>query len=157
MENRIQFDFREVDTACLLSLRHQVLRTGLPIESACFPGDDEPSTRHFALFINESPDQRAEQVIGCASFMLNEWEGERAWQLRGMAIDTRYQNRGLGRNLLTAAEKAITKESPIRLFWCNARLPAVSFYEAQGWTIASDIFIIPDAGPHRRMTKRLPP
>jgi hypothetical protein len=43
------------------------------------------------------------------------------------------------------------------LLWCNARrtIPAAGFYQKQGWTIVSDIFEIPTAGPHVKMSKRL--
>ena len=44
---------------------------------------------------------------------------------------------------------------PVRLFWCNARVPALAFYQRQGWQIMSEQFDIPTAGPHRKMTKRL--
>ena len=46
------------------------------------------------------------------------------------------------------------RSSPPQL-WCNARTPAVGFYQRMGWAVVSDVFEIPTAGPHVRMTKRL--
>jgi len=37
----------------------------------------------------------------------------------------------------------------------NARVPAAGFYTKLGWTIASEQFEVPTAGPHYRMWKRL--
>jgi predicted GNAT family N-acyltransferase len=41
------------------------------------------------------------------------------------------------------------------LLWCNARTPAVRFYQKQGWTPVGEEFDVPLAGPHVRMFKRL--
>jgi predicted GNAT family N-acyltransferase len=134
----------------IIDLRHRVLRAGLPCESAIFPGDDAPDTIHFAAF----SDQR---IICCASFYLNTHRSEPAWQLRGMATDENHRGKGVGRALLSFAQASILNQSPIRLFWCNARVPAVPFYLSQGWRIDSEIFDIPTAGPHRVMVKNCSP
>jgi len=42
-----------------------------------------------------------------------------------------------------------------RLLWCNARVPAVGFYESLGWRVVSERFEIPTAGPHVKMVRRL--
>lgn len=87
--------------------------------------------------------------------MLDPYNGELAWRLRGMCTDTSYQSRGFGGKLLACAERAITKDSNLRLFWCNARVPALEFYQRHGWKVDSEEFDIPTAGPHRRMVKRV--
>ena len=86
--------------------------------------------------------------------MLNSYKEEPAWQLRGMCTDNLYQGRGFGGQLLVCAEAAILKNSDTRLFWCNARVPAIPFYQKHGWQVDSDVFDIPTAGPHRKMVKR---
>jgi GNAT superfamily N-acetyltransferase len=143
-----------VSVDMILDLRHRLLRAGLPAKEAQFPGDDDPLTWHFGLFATGSPDGNA-QVVSCASFMLNSYKDEPAWQLRGMATEGSHQGRGFGGKLLACAEGAILQQSNVRLFWCNARVPAISFYERQGWIVDSEQFDIPTAGPHRRMMKRL--
>ena len=138
----------------IIDLRHRLLRAGMPREAAQFPGDDDESTWHVGLFHPCPPDENA-RVVTCASFMLNTYKGESAWQLRGMCTDDAHQSKGFGGKLLAAAEKAIRSDSGVRLFWCNARVPALAFYERHGWLIDSDEFDIPTAGPHRKMSKRL--
>jgi GNAT superfamily N-acetyltransferase len=137
----------------IIELRHRLLRAGLPKESAQFPGDDIPTTWHIALF--NSPANNASPA-SCASFMLNSYQDQPAWQLRGMATDQSYQSKGYGGELLRCAEVLIVADSNIRQFWCNARVPAIRFYEKHGWRVDSEEFDIPTAGPHRKMVKRIP-
>jgi hypothetical protein len=35
--------------------------------------------------------------------------------------------------------------------WCNARTPAVRFYECAGFSVASDVFELPRIGLHVMM------
>jgi GNAT superfamily N-acetyltransferase len=135
----------------ILALRHSILREGLPLESACFEGDEAQTTFHFAAY---SPDSGG-SLVGCLSFMLSSFGHEPAWQLRGMAVDSPHQLRGVGRQLITHAEETVAREARAGLLWCNARLPAVGFYQKLGWTPVSAVFEIPTAGPHVKMTKRL--
>jgi GNAT superfamily N-acetyltransferase len=130
----------------LLDLRWKILRAGLPRESANFDGDDEPTTHHFGAFLDD-------EAIGCATFLRRDFEGEQAWQLRGMAVSPDHQRSGIGARLLDFAERFILQKSHANLLWCNARVPASKFYEGHGWRIVSDKFDIPSAGPHVRMIK----
>ena len=131
----------------IIALRHAELRTGLPLQTARFEGDEEPTTFHFGAFLADG------QNIGCASMMLTTYLGSPAYQLRGMATRKDWTGRGVGRALLAMAERTVREKTPIRQFWCNARTPAVGFYQKQGWTVVSDLFDIPSAGPHYRMAK----
>lgn len=72
-----------------------------------------------------------------------------------MATDATWQRHGLGQAVLQYAIQLVLESSPIRLFWCNARTPALDFYQRQGWIVRSDQFEIPTAGPHRKMTRRI--
>jgi len=129
----------------VVPLRHQVLRPGLPRETAIFAGDHDASTRHFAALIGT-------RVVCCASLMTSAWEGEPAWQLRGMATAPELQGTGLGAILLRHIDSFVLAHPP-RMLWCNARLAAVGFYQKSGWIVCSDQFIIEDVGPHHKMTK----
>ena len=129
----------------VIDLRHAVLRAGLPRKTAIFDGDDLPTSRHFVATSNG-------RIIGCVTLVLSEWEGQPAYQLRGMAVEPSLQRLGVGRKLLKAVDDFI-RATDIKHLWCNARTPAVPFYERHGWTIASDEFVVPTAGPHFRMTK----
>lgn len=139
---------RDVALDEIIDLRHENLRQGLPRDTAIFEGDRLPTSRHVAASIGG-------RVIGCATVHLNEWAGRPAWQLRGMAVAPDARGRGIGQALLEFLESALRAESPVRQLWCNARTPAVGFYERQGWRVVSEVFEIPTAGPHVRMTKRL--
>lgn len=142
-----------VDVNKVIDLRHRILRAGLPIEAAHFEGDREPHTHHIAACpVGEST------PICCASFMLNMFGRVPAWQLRGMATEPSYQGRGVGTQLLTWAEWLLKDEPEyayIETLWCNARQPAVKFYESNGWRRASRVFDIPTAGPHYEMVKNI--
>jgi GNAT superfamily N-acetyltransferase len=150
-----KIEIRRVGVEKILDLRHRILRAGLPPESACFEGDEEQTTLHLAAFVAEPSGRADHPAAGCLSLMLNSFEAEPAWQLRGMAVDEAHQGRGLGRELLERAEAAAASDGKTGLLWCNARLPAAGFYQKHGWAIVSDVFEIPTAGPHVKMSKRL--
>jgi GNAT superfamily N-acetyltransferase len=139
---------RQAQAQEIIPLRHRILRAGLPLEEAHFTGDTEASTRHVAAFDDSL-------AICCATFVLNLWEGEPAWQLRGMATDDAWQGHGLGQNVLQYAIDLVLESSTVRLFWCNARTPALDFYRRQGWEVRSEQFEIPTAGPHRKLIRRV--
>lgn len=144
-----ELEVRAATVGEIIVLRHAELRAGLPFEAANFDGDNAPDTLHFGAF------DPTGHNIGCASFMLNQYEGVAAYQLRGMASRKDLAKRGVGRALLAIAEGHILKHTPVRLLWCNARVPAVGFYEKQGWRVVSDEFVIPTAGPHRKMAREI--
>ena len=135
---------REARVEEIIPLRHRILRAGLPIEEAHFPGDRDATTCHVAAF-------EGSEAVGCATFVLNQWNGEPAWQLRGMATDAALRSAGIGAAVLRCAIELATARSPVRLLWCNARVPALKFYLRHGWKIVSDQFDIPTAGPHHKM------
>ena len=131
-------------------LRLAVLRPGRPIESAQFPGDDAPTTRHFGAF-------RQGHLLGIASLYLAEMPGRPGWpafQLRGMATAPEARGMGLGRALVHASI-AFACEGGVQMLWCNARSGAVAFYRKRGFEIVGGEFEIPDVGPHFRMVLRM--
>jgi GNAT superfamily N-acetyltransferase len=141
---------RRADAAELVDLRHRVLRLGLPRTDAIFDDDESPTSGHFGAFVEGV-------AVCCATFHLKPWQSAPAFQLRGMATDPDYRGRGVGRAVLDLAEKTMTADRQILQLWCNAREPAVPFYQNAGWAIASERFEIPTAGPHFRMAKRVVP
>ena len=149
------FEIRRVGVEMILNLRHRILRAGLPPESARFDGDEADTTLHWAAFALDAAGCAEEQAVGCLSLMLNSWAGEPAWQLRGMAVDEPLQRSGLGRELLARAEETAASLGTAGWLWCNARAPAIGFYQKLGWATVSEVFEIPTAGPHVKMSKRL--
>ena len=138
---------RRVDLEQIIDLRHAVLRQGLPRETAIFDGDQSNDARHYGAFDGG-------RLVGCATVHLNHWNGDPAWQLRGMAITPTHQSRGIGSRVLSFLETDLA-HTPVHQLWCNARVPAAPFYQKLGWTIVSDPFDIPTAGQHVKMTRRL--
>lgn len=124
--------------------RHRILRAGLPAEAARFAGDHNADTRHYAAVAGH-------EVVCCLSLMPSEWEGQPAWQLRGMATVGQQQGRGLGRRLLELAVAEARRDEQERVWWCNARTSAIGFYEKLGWQVRSEPFDVPTAGPHVKM------
>ncbi len=133
-----------IDVERILPIRQKVLRAGMPGLSPRFAGDDDPGTVHIAALIDE-------EVVGCVTFLKSTIEDRPAWQMRGMAVDTARQGRGIGRHLLDQARAILAAADPRRLWWCNARTSAVPFYRALGWETVSEEFEIPSVGPHYRM------
>jgi predicted GNAT family N-acyltransferase len=147
--NGHQLTFREATAGEVRPLRQDILIAGTDRTTAVFDGDDDPATRHFALFEND-------RMIACVSFMRTsaaDGEGRRAWQLRGMAVTRDWQRRGVGSRLLLLAERAMEEIDPAVRFWCNAREAAAGFYERHGWRRDGKRFDIPGVGPHYRMGK----
>src|SRR5580658_1143623 len=113
-----KIEIRRVGVEQILDLRHRILRAGLPPETARFDGDEAATTLHWAAFVVDASDRPHGQAIGCLSWMLNSFQDEPAWQLRGMAVDQGHQGRGLGRELLTHAEAALAGQGQAGLLWC---------------------------------------
>ncbi|MBI1375154.1 MAG: GNAT family N-acetyltransferase [Phycisphaera sp.] len=162
-------EMRVTDIAGIIALRHAILRAPLPRDTAHFDGDDAPTTRHIGVFLLDADTDNIDNIdnidnandadpapgdnVGCATFMLNNWRDAPAWQLRGMATRADLRGCGVGSAMLHFARAVLTDVAPhVTQLWCNARVPAAPFYEKLGWTIASDEFVIPTAGPHFRMT-----
>jgi GNAT superfamily N-acetyltransferase len=140
------FDVRDATARDLRPLRHCMLRQGMPPDAAIFEGDDEPHTLHAAAWGEGA-------VVGCGSLVRRPLDGVHpAYQLRGMAVATDWQQRGVGAAVLRHLE-ARAVAAGFHLLWCNARTPAVPFYERQGWRVISDEFLVPTAGPHFKMRK----
>jgi GNAT superfamily N-acetyltransferase len=142
---------REISPAETYPLRLPILRAGLPPESAVFPNDDAPETVHFGAF-------RGKELVGVASLYSAELpekpQFKPAWQLRGMATLPEVRGGGYGRALVEAC-LAHCRARGAAIVWCNARSPAVKFYEMHGLQTLGDEFEIPTAGPHFRMWREL--
>lgn len=140
---------KEITITEAFSVRHPVLRPGKPIESCHFEGDDLDSTIHFGYF-------EAEHLIGIISVFKNDHSffKENQFQIRGMAVLTAYQKKGIGAQLIRYAEQYIQNQKG-NVIWLNARIIAVGFYEKLGNQIIGDPFEIPEIGTHYVMFKNI--
>jgi GNAT superfamily N-acetyltransferase len=140
------FDLRVITAGDTVPMRHAVLRPGLTIQAAYFPGDEEPTTRHYGAF-------EKGQLVGIVSLFragLPEQPGPRAIQLRGMATAPEARARGHGRALVLHCI-TFTRDAGAEILWCNARKTALGFYEKLGFQIVGGEFEVPEVGPHFRM------
>ncbi|MEY2568086.1 MAG: hypothetical protein QOE35_2615 [Actinomycetota bacterium] len=131
----------EVEAARTHALRSRVLRGGVAPEKLTFAGDDVAGTFHLAV---EDP---TGAVVAVGTFIPTD-QGTR---LRYMAVDPAVQGSGAGRALLDAAVERLRAAGVTRL-WCNARDPAVGFYERLGWTVTGPGFVDDEVDlPHHPM------
>lgn len=133
----------------VIELRHAVLRPGFPREAAIFPLDRDPATHHFVAIADGG------RIVGCVTISRPRPIGDDvdAIQLRAMAVAEDFRSAGIGRKLLARVDEHVRLLPPPRpLLWCNARVGAIRFYERCGWTVVSDVFDSPPAGPHVKMS-----
>jgi GNAT superfamily N-acetyltransferase len=147
-------DIQEIKPHELLAIRQAVLRQGLPLEDSIFDGDYADSSAHFGAYAHG-------ELIGCASLVANytaklEEDASPMMQLRGMAVLPEYRSKGVGAQLLQAAEK-YARSKEINTLWFNARIKAVAFYERNGYLKKGDSYEIEGVGTHYFMLKKLTP
>ena len=141
----------------VVDLRLAVLRPGFPREAAIFPLDRDAGTHHFVA-VSNGDGGNGGPIVGCVTISRpRPWHDQPdAIQLRAMAVAEDFRSAGVGRMLLARVDEQVRTLPPPRpIMWCNARVSAIGFYERCGWTVVSDIFDSPPAGPHVKMTRQL--
>ncbi|MCC6795141.1 MAG: GNAT family N-acetyltransferase [Candidatus Hydrogenedentes bacterium] len=139
--------FRKASLDEILPLREAVIIAGTNRPSE-YPGDRDQATFHIGGFVGG-------ENVCCGTFLLTDWFGETAYQLRGMATREDVRGEGIGVALLAATERFILADTPVRQLWCSARVSAVGFYQRIGWSVVSDVYDVPNVGPHRKMCRRI--
>jgi len=140
---------KPITATATIPLRHRVLRAGLPISTCQFAGDDALETFHFGGFANDELVCIA-SVMRQAETRFGLFEGQFAFQLRGMASDEAVRGQGFGTAVLDACLRE-TWSRGAAVLWCNARREATGFYQKQGFTLHPPQFEIPTAGVHQVM------
>ncbi len=147
MENNIQI--KAISAKATIKVRQPILRTGLPIETCVFEGDELTSTLHLGAYINN-------QLVGVVTYLKNNtttFGAKHQYQLRGMAVLSNFQKKGIGKLLIEKGEQILTNKNA-QLIWCNARIVAVSFYQKNEFKIIGNPFDIPGVGAHYMMYKK---
>ena len=139
-----RFLIRPASIEEIIELRYELLIRPTTYPHRSFAGDDLPTTIHVAAFSETD-------IVGCLSLMVSEWEGCRAFQLRGMAVVPELRSLGLGGHMLQYAHEATERVHPGCVVWCNAQVPAMRFYQRHGYRIASDEFMVEGVCPHVKM------
>jgi predicted GNAT family N-acyltransferase len=142
----------EVPAEVTYALRAAVLRPdGGEITWA---GDEDPGTFHLAA---RTPDGAIVGVVRFSPAPSPYRSGASApWQLRGMATDPAVRGSGAGRALVDDGLDRVAARGG-DLVWCDARTPAVGFYERMGFTVVSEPFDKPGIGPHVGMARHVTP
>ena len=145
-----EYNIKIISSTEAYIVRHPVLRTGKPIESCFFDGDNYETTFHLGIFSKN-------KLVGVCSFFKNNHASifeENQYQLRGMAVLKTFQKKGFGKIILNYGE-TLLKQKHTNIVWCNAREIAVNFYEKCGYKIISEPFNIKGIGKHYVMHKIL--
>lgn len=107
-------------------LRQKELYPNLPIEAIKLPEDDLAT--HLGLFY----ENRLVTVVSL-------FEKNNQLQFRKLATDSKYQNKGLGSEIMNYV-LAYAKEKNLEKVWCNARITASKFYLKLGFTATEKRF-----------------
>lgn len=107
-----------------------------------YEGDERAS--HFGAFI-------ATELVGIASVYAGP---DNSWRLRAMAVVPGHRGEGIGAALLDECIAHCRSHGATEI-WCNARTPAMGFYEKAGFVTEGPEFLVPHAGPHFVMRRHL--
>ncbi len=140
---------KQIPSVATIPLRNQILRPSRPESDCIYPGDDAPTTAHFAAY-------QGEQQVGIVSiYQVNFAEQHGVgYQIRAMATVAAVRGQGVGAQLLAHAE-AYAMQHNADYIWANARASAQGFYAKQGYQIDQKVFEIKGVGPHHLATKTL--
>ncbi len=74
-----------------------------------------------------------------------------AFHIRQMGTLPEQRGRGYACRVLEALEERAMMVWNARTGWLQARLPAMSFYQSNGWTCFGEVYEVTGVGPHRSM------
>jgi len=155
------FEFREVvygsaEYKTTLALRHQILREPLGLNLWHENLSVEIDQRHFTLWQRSDAltgsDNNKAVLLACVVIVPK----SQGWvKLRQMAVNSRFQRRGLGQRLIAAVENILVNEG-VKQIELSARESAVAFYQASHYACEGSAYV--EVGlPHQRMIKMLKP
>ena len=144
-------DVVAIDATATRALRLRVLRFGAPEDSVDFPGDHAADSAHFGARFSSGDLLSVGSVI-CEPAP---WAPtKRAWRIRGMATAPEVRSQGHGARVLAAIMEHVDRHGG-GFVWCNARTPAVRFYERAGFVTRGEPWDDPEVGPHVAMWRTL--
>lgn len=132
-------------------LRHALLRKGKPLKSCYFEMDKDKETIHLGAF-------KGKKIIGVlSSFQITcpQFEELKGVQLRAIAVDPKYQRKGIGSLLIKSIFHCINKNQNVDYIWLNARVAANNLYKSNGFKPLGKQFEIESIGTHQRFIKIL--
>ena len=108
-------EIKKINAFDTIIVRHPVLRSGKPLASCHFEGDDLPSTVHFGLYL----DNQLVAVISTFEVKNKLFTEENQYQIRGMAVLGGFQKMGFGEQLLQYCENEIQIKKGELIFACT--------------------------------------
>ena len=102
-----------------------MLRQGRPLKDCVFEGDNDPETIHLGAYI----ENKLVGVLSAYQKSISAFDAIESYQVRGVAVLTSAQRKGIGRALMVHIEQLL-QQRKIDLIWLNARIKAVEFYTA---------------------------
>jgi len=138
------FDVAEITAADTHDLRRRVLRDGTPSQEVAFAQDALPDTFHLGV-------HQGGQLVGVSTWSADEWRGQPAVRLRGMAVEQTLQGGGVGAALVRAGlERSWAMDVPV--VWAAARDSALGFYTRLQFSVDDEGYIDEvTALPHHRI------
>lgn len=142
-----------VDVSVVRLLRSRVLRPFQTPEELVYEHDAQSDAVHLAAL-------EAGRLVGTSTVFRDEYadlarrEGSGGWRIRGMAVVSAVQGRGIGRDLVEAC-LAVGRRDGGRYIWCNGRVTAARFYAHLGFEVLGEPFDMPGIGPHYVLWRRL--
>jgi ribosomal protein S18 acetylase RimI-like enzyme len=130
----------------LVELRRRVLRIPLGLDFTARQLAEEKEDIHIAAYLDG-------ELVGCVALRPIDGSRGAGVQLRQMAVDPDHQGRGVGVQMVSAAE-GLAAERGFRRIILHAREAAMRFYEKAGYVATGERFIEVTI-PHRTMVKQL--
>lgn len=92
-----------------------------------------------------------DQLVGIGRLQFN---SDNEAQIRYMAVEPDYENRGIGRKIIQALEVEALKNN-CSYIMLDAREPAVGFYEKLGYVVTDKSYLLFGSIQHYRMEKAI--
>ena len=96
-------EIRSISSTQTFEIRLPILRAGQPLESCKFIGDEDVETLHFGAY-------EEERLIGVLSCYVNNgthFNQGKNYQIRGVAVVEKLQQKGIGKALMLYAEQLL--------------------------------------------------
>lgn len=138
------FDFATPEYDASIHLRDVILRKPLKLHFETKDLQQEWDSIHLGYF------DMLDNLVGC---LVLKPLSSSTWKMRQVAVFTNLQGKGIGDQLVLAAEN-LCRNKVVMTISLHARQTAMTFYEKRGYSIESDLFL--EVGiPHYAMSKNL--
>lgn len=117
-------------------LRAKVLLDG-DENASRFAADSDKATLHLAISVSD-------EIVAVSTICREAFHdigADRAWRLRGVAVEPAWQGHGFGKRLMNACIDHVRRNDG-KVVWCTARESARGFYESLGFVASEQSLMI---------------